>query len=120
MDKRVGGATVGAGITAFLVVSVAVIEFVNVEFSALLGLPAGLLAGATVAVVVAAQYDTLADPVRYAVDAATGFGFAVVTLLAVRYVNLAGLRTELSTGVTVGIALLAAVLAALASWRTGY
>lgn len=118
MDTRAAGAAVGLGITVFLVVAVAIIELLNVEFSALVGLPIGLLAGAAVAIVVAVQYDSLAGPARYAVDAGAGFGFAVVVVLAVRYVNLAGLRSELSTGVTVGIAVLAAALAALASWRT--
>lgn len=90
----------------------------NVEFSALVGLPAGLLAGSAAAVVVAVRYDALAPPARYAVDAAAGFGIAVVAVLAVSYVNLAGLRSLLSTDVTVGIAILVAALAALASWRT--
>lgn len=118
MNMRIAGTAVGAGITVFLVVVVAIIELLNVEFSALVGLPVGLLAGTAVAVVVAARYDALAGPARYTVDAAAGFGFAVVALLAVSYVNLAGLRSELSTDVTVVIAILAAALTALASWRT--
>jgi hypothetical protein len=118
MDSRAAGVAVGAGITGFLVVAVAVIELLNVEFSALVGLPVGLLAGAAVAVGVVARYDSLVGPARHAVDAAAGFGLAVAVLLAVSYVNLAGLRSELSTDVTVGVALLAAALTAVASWRT--
>jgi hypothetical protein len=118
MNKRSVAVAVGAGVTVFLVVAVAVIELLHVEFSALVGLPVGLLGGAGVAVVVAVRYDALAPPVRYAVDAAAGFGLAVVALLAVGYVNLAGLRIALSTDVTVGIAVVVAALTALASWRT--
>jgi len=118
MNKRSVAAAVGAGTTVFLVTAVAVIELLHVEFSALVGLPVGLLAGAGVAVVVAARYDVLASPVRYAVDAAAGFGLAVVVLLAVGYVNAAGLRAVLSTDVTVGIAVVVAAFTALASWRT--
>ncbi|WP_424005511.1 hypothetical protein ACOZ4I_19295 (plasmid) [Haloarcula salina] len=117
MDSRSVGVSIGAGITVFLVVAVTVIELLNVEFSALVGLPVGLLAGVAVTIVVAIRYDVLGGPARYAVDAAAGFGFAVVALLAVSYVDLAGLRSELSTDVTVGIALLAAASAALVSWR---
>jgi len=118
MSKRSVAAAVGAGITVFLVTAVAVIELFDIEFSALVGLPVGLLAGAGVAVVVAARYDALASTVRYAVDAVAGFGLAVVALLAVSYVNVAGLRAVLSTDVTVGIAVVIAAFAALASWRT--
>lgn len=117
MNMRAASAAVGAGIAVFLVVAVAVIELLNVEFSAIVGLPVGLVVGAAVATFVATQYDALAGPARYAVDAAAGFGLALVALLAVSYVNLAGLRSELSTDVTVGIAVLVALLAALASWR---
>ena len=118
MRIRVAAAAVGAGITVFLVVAVAVIELVNVEFSALVGLSVGLLAGAVVAVVVAVRHDELAPAARYVVDAAAGFGLTVVALFAISYVNLAALRQALSTDVTVGVAVLVAVLTALASWRT--
>lgn len=118
MDTRAAGVAVGAGVTVFLTVAVAVIELVDVEFSALVGLPVGLLAGVAVTVGIAMRYGALVGFVRYTVDAAAGFGFAIVALLAVSYVNLGGLRTELSTAVTVGIALLTAAVAAVASWRT--
>lgn len=49
--------------------------------------------------------------------AASGFGLAVLAVLAVGYLNLAGLRSELAVDVVVGIAVLVAVLAALASRR---
>lgn len=120
MNTRVAGASVGAGITVFLIAAVAVIELWNVEFSALVGLPVGLLAGAAAAVAVAIRYDALVGPARYTVDAVAGFGLAIIVVLAISYVNLAGLRSALSTDVTVGIAALAAALAALASWRTDH
>lgn len=118
MSERATAAAVGTGVTTFLAVAAAVIVVVQVEFSALVGLPVGLAAGAAAAVMVAARYDTADPPARYAADAAAGFGFAVGVVLAVRYVNLAGLRPDLSTDVTVGVALVAAALAAVASWQT--
>lgn len=118
MSRRATAAAVGAGVTTFLAVVVAVVELLHVEFSALVGLPAGLVAGAATAVVVTARYDALGPPARYAVDAAAGFGFAVAVVLAVRYVNLVGLRSAVSTDVTLGVAVVAAALAAVASWLT--
>lgn len=119
MRGRTVAAAVGSGITAFPVVAVAVIELRTVEFSALVGLPVGFVAGATTAVLVATRYQGLARSERAAVDAGAGFGVVVVTALAVSYVNLAGLRSALSVSVVAGAGILGAALAALASYRTG-
>jgi hypothetical protein len=116
MNTRVTVAATGAGATAFLVVAVAVVELLPVEFSALVGLPAGVLAGGAVLVLIGTRYDRLRGASRYAVDAAAGFGVAVFVVQAVRYVNLAGLRSALTLESTAGVAVLAAVLAALVSW----
>lgn len=118
MRTRGAIVAVGAGSSVFLAVAVTVIELLNVEFSALVGLPVGLLAGAATAVILATRYEAIDPPVRHTVDATAGFGLAIVAVLAVRYVNLAGLRSVLSADVAVGIAVLAAVLTGLASWRT--
>lgn len=118
MKRRSVAAAVGTGITVFLVVAVTIIELLNVEFSAIVGLPAGLVAGAAVAVLVSARYETLNAPAGYAVDAAAGFGLAILALLVVSYIDLAGLRSELSADVTVMVGVLVAALTALASWRT--
>lgn len=114
MNPRRALSALGAGVTTFLVVAVAVIELLAVEFSALVGLPVGLVAG----IAVAARYDRLDAAPRYVVDAVAAFGLAVVAVQAVSYVDLAGLRSMLSTGVTVAVAVVAAVVAAVASWFT--
>ncbi|MCD2203485.1 hypothetical protein [Halobacterium sp. KA-6] len=116
MHSRTVLSALGAGITTFLVVAVAVIELLPFEFSALVGLPVGLLVGGAVFAAVAARYDEAAPVLRYAVDAAAGFGLAVVVLQAVSYVNLAGLRSALSVDVTVAVAAFAGVIATVASW----
>ncbi|MCD2199553.1 hypothetical protein LPA44_06545 [Halobacterium sp. KA-4] len=116
MHSRTVLSALGAGITTFLVVAIAVIELLPFEFSALVGLPAGLLAGGAVFAAIAVRYDQAGEVLRYAVDAAAGFGLAIVTLQAVSYVNLAGLRSVLSVDVTVAVAAVVGVLAAVASW----
>lgn len=50
---------VGAGITMFLVVTVLVIELLAVEFSAIVGVPLGLLAGLVVTIGLAVSFDSL-------------------------------------------------------------
>jgi len=45
MTFRSALAALGAGITTFLVVAVLVIELLDVEFSAIVGLPVGAVAG---------------------------------------------------------------------------
>ena len=102
--------------TAFLVVAIAVIEFLDFEFSALVGLPVGLLVGGAVFVAVAVRYDDAGAVLRYVVDASAGFGLAVVVVQVVSYVNLAGLRSALSVDTMFAVAVVAGLLAALASW----
>ncbi len=116
MNSRTILSALGAGITTFLVVAVAVIELLPFEFSALVGLPVGLLAGGAVFAAVAVRYDEASAALRYAADAAAGFGLAVVVLQAMSYVNLAGLRSTLSVDVTVAVAVVAGVLATVVSW----
>lgn len=119
MNGRTVAAALGSGITAVLVVAVAVIELVAVEFSALVGLPVALGAGIALGVAVAARYESVDPAVRHAADAIAGFGLVVGAALAASYGNLAGVRSALSTDVIVGLGGLGAALAALASWRTG-
>ncbi len=118
MNARPAAAALGASITGFLIVAVAVIELLRVEFSALVGLPVGLLAGGAIFAVVASRYGALTTKSRYAVDAAAAFGLAVAVTLAVSYVNLAGLRSDLSVDVTVAVGVFAAILSVLVNWRT--
>jgi hypothetical protein len=119
MNSRRVAAALGAGVAVFLVVAVAVIELLAFEFSALVGLPVGLAAGAGVALLVSLRYPEFGREARAAVDAAAGFGVAVLAVQAVSYVNLAGLRSALSTDLTVVVAAVAAVVVGAASWLRG-
>jgi hypothetical protein len=115
MDHRTVLAALGTGITTFLVVAVAVIALLDVEFSAIVGLPTGLLAGAAAFALIQYRYDSLGRVARVMVDAVAGFGFGIVLLLGVNYVNLADLAFE----ATVGGAAVVGVLAGARSWLAG-
>ena len=65
MNARRPITAIGAGITVFLVVAVAVIELIAFEFSALIGLPVGLLAGIAVAVVIFVKYDDVSAVLQW-------------------------------------------------------
>lgn len=96
MDGRTILGAVGAGLTTFLLVTVAVIEVLDFEFSPLVALPIGLLVGVGVTVGVFMTYPGAKRSVRRAITAYGGFGYAVLMLAAVSYVNLAGLRSTIS------------------------
>lgn len=110
MRLRVLATAVGTGVTTFLLVAVLVIELLDFEFSAILGLPVGLLAGLAAVAVVVTGYGVVRPPVRWTLDALAGFGYGVLAALAGSYVNLGGLRSSLTTnrmvlvGVAVGVA----------------
>lgn len=104
---------IGAGFTTFLLVAVLVIELVNVEFSAIVGLPVGLLAGIAVGIGIHTALDDLSLGARRAVTAYGGFGLAVLAVLVASYVNIvSGLSVEL----VAGAGLLTAVFMYLALW----
>ncbi|WP_336037179.1 hypothetical protein [Halobacterium yunchengense] len=117
MNGRRAVAALGAGLAVFLVVAVAVVEALAFEFSALVGLPVGLVAGAVVAGYVALRYSSFGRRPRAVADALAGFGLAVLAAQALSYVNLAGLRSALSTDLAVALAVAVGVLAGAASWR---
>lgn len=62
MDGRTILSAVGAGLTTFLLVSVAVIEVLDFEFSPLVGLPIGLMVGVGVTVGVFVTYSGRSAP----------------------------------------------------------
>lgn len=116
MDVRTVWTTVGAAIATSLVVAVVVIEALAVEFSAIVGLPLGLLAGAAAGGAVLAAGESLGPTAGRALEAVAAFGYAAVALLAISYANLAGLRSAITPERVVALAVLAAILAFLASW----
>lgn len=102
---------IGAGITVFLVVAVAVIELLTFEFSALIGLPIGLIAGIAVAVVIFLKHDDISDALQWVAAALAGFGYGIIATSAASYVNLVDsqFETTLAIGAVAGV--LAVVLA---------
>ncbi len=113
MNPRKLFTAIGAGFTTFLLVAVLVIELSNVEFSAIVGLPVGLLAGIAVGIGIHTALDDLSLGARRAVTAYAGFGLAVLVVLAASYVNiLSGLSVELVAGAGLGTA----VIVYLALW----
>lgn len=98
---------IGGGVTTFLVVAVAVIELVEVAFSAIVGLPLGLAAGLAAAIGIRYRVGAVRPATRRVVRAYATLGPVLVALLGLRYVGLG--RDLLSVGVMVGIALLAGV-----------
>jgi hypothetical protein len=112
MEPRTVFTAVGAGITSFLLVAVAVIELLDFEFSAIVGLPVGLLAGIAVVVGLWIRGDELNPGVRRAVTAYAAFGVALLAFLALRYVNVG--RSLLTTDVIVGGSLTTVVVVYLA------
>lgn len=105
-------AALGAGITTFLLVAVIIIAVLNVEFSAIVGGPVGLLVDGVVFVLLLSRYGSLSRIQRVVVDSFDGFGVGIVLLLGANYVNLANVSVE----VTVGIAVVIGVLAGIGSW----
>lgn len=107
---------VGAGLTAFLLVTVAVIEVLGFEFSAMLALPVGIVAGLVVLLVATSGLQRAGTTSRRLAQAAAGFGYTVLLLLAVRYVNVGGIRGRLSVMDVIGAAVGIAIAVFLLSW----
>lgn len=112
MNSRTFLASTGAGLVAFLLTTVLVIELLAIEFSAIVGLPVGAIVGLGVFVLLLARYVTLSHWIRTAVDAVAGFGLGSVLLLAGNYVHLLDVSLE---GLVAG-AIVTGVVAGLWSW----
>jgi hypothetical protein len=104
-------ATLGVGVSAFLVAAVAVTELLapRIEFSALVGLPVGLLVGAAAAAATRLRLwsSRRGRPVLLGVAAA---GYAVVGLAAVSYA-VSSVRGLVSVERVLAVAVLAGVVA---------
>jgi hypothetical protein len=109
----------GAAITTTLFVAVAVIELLAVEFSAIVGLPVGVLAGLAVFAAVLAGYGSVGAGARRAVAGLAAFGYAVLVLLALRYANVAGARSLVTVPVLVGAGVATALAVSLGLWVSG-
>lgn len=110
MNFRSLGVTIAAGVATFLIVGVAVTELLqsSIEFSLLVGIPAGLIAGATVAAVVAWGVSEGAPAGRRRV--AVAFGTFAVTFLVVLVAGVfLPTGTTLSIIVGIGVGTIVAV-----------
>jgi hypothetical protein len=108
---------IGAGITTFLLVAVSVIELLDMEFSAIIGLPVGLLVGVVVFVGLWIRGDELSLGVRRAATAYAVFGIGLLVLLSLRYVNIG--RGVLTFDVVVGGSLASVVIVYVALFLHG-
>jgi hypothetical protein len=93
---------------------VLVIELLAFEFSAIVGLPVGLLAGLAVFVGLWTNLDRLWPGVRRAASAYAMFGLTLFVLMGLRYVNIG--QEILSVDVMAGIGLTAAVVVYILLW----
>jgi hypothetical protein len=116
MHLRAALAAAGVAVTAFLLVTVGVIELLAFEFSAIVALPVGLLAAVVAFVAVFAEFRFAGTLPRRVAIAVAGFGYAVLALLLVGYVNLGGLRSALGTDLVVAAGVVTAAAVYLGLW----
>lgn len=107
MDAEKGFTVVGAAVTTFLVVAVLVIERLETEFSAIFGLPIGVIVGGAVLVGLWVSFDKMQPGVRRAASAYAVVGLAVLGFAALRYVNIG--RNVLKVDVILGLSIAAGV-----------
>jgi len=114
MNLRFLGLTVAAGLATFLIVTVAVAELLQprIEFSLLIGVPAGLAAGAVAATLVALGSTEAAPPQRRRV--ATAFGAFAASFLGVLA---AGIVLPVGTVVGIVAGIVVGVVVAIAAYR---
>lgn len=87
MDSRTLLVRTGTGITSALLTAVVIIELLDADFSAIVGLPVGLLVGAVVSVALWIRGDELSSGARRAVAAYAAFGVGIIVLIGLRYVH---------------------------------
>lgn len=104
----------GAGVTTFLLIAVLVIELLYVEFSALVGVPVGLLAGLAVVAGLWQILPELSPAVSRVATAYAVFGLSVLFLFALGYVNVG--RELLSLEVMAAVGIGAGIAAYLVLW----
>lgn len=107
MNRRLLGLTIAAGLATFLIVGVAVTELLQsrIEFSLLVGIPAGLIAGAAIAAVVAWGVSEGAPAQRRRLAVAFGtFGATFLVVLVTGAFLPVGTVVSIVIGIGVGLA----------------
>lgn len=113
MNLKIFGLALAAGVATFIVAGVAVTELLQprIEFSLLVGLPVGLVAGSLAAAVVAWGVNEGEPPQRRRL--ATAFGAFGAGFLVVLF---AGILLPLGTTITIGIGVGVGILVAIVSY----
>jgi hypothetical protein len=106
MNLRKALTAFGTGITVFLVTSVFVISLLEIEFSALIGLPVGLIAGTLSFVLVLLRHEDFDRRIQWVAAGVAGFGYGVILSLGIAYVNLIDMGFEGTIGVGVATAVI--------------
>jgi len=107
----------GVALTVFGVVAVVIIEAVSVDpVAGILGVVAGALFAIGAFAVVVFTFDSGSPTFRRDVVAVAAFGYTVLFVLGLSYVNLAGLRSVIDPTLAVVVAAIVAVLVWVSLW----
>lgn len=106
----------GLGLTTLLVVGGLLTALLPFEFSALVGLPVGVLAGLFAVVLALGAPLHAGTPAARAVAAAATVGYVVLGLAALSYANVAGFRGTLSVTEWLVVAVLAGLAVYAGLW----
>jgi hypothetical protein len=109
VNVRLGLTAGGVGLTTLLVVGGLLTAVLPFEFSAIVGLPVGVLAGLAALAGVIALLDRVESPLGRGLAAYGTVGYAVLGYAALSYVNLGGLRGTLTTVQVLGLGAVAGV-----------
>lgn len=100
----------GAGLSTVLLVTVALIETLDVAFSAIIALPIGIVVGVLAATGIIFTHSRMGPAIRRAVSGYAAFGGTVFFVALLRYVNIGGLRYTISVSAMVLLGVGVAVL----------
>lgn len=110
----------GVALTVFGVVAVVIIEAVSVDpVAGILGVVVGALFAIGAFAVVVSAFDGGSQTFRRDVVAVAAFGYTALFVLALSYVNLAGLRSVIDPTLVVVVAGIVAVLVWVSLWGRG-
>lgn len=118
MQRRRVLAGLGVGLSTFFVVTVLVIETLDFEFSAIVGLTVGGLAAILGFALVQRGYASLSPSIRAILDGVAAAGMGTLLLLWLRYLHLANVDLQSLLGGAVGFGLVVGVGSWLAHRRS--
>lgn len=97
---------IGAGVTTFFLSAVLVIELLDFEFSPIIALPVGMIAGLAVVVGLWVRLSELSPGARRVASAYATFGLTILLLLGLSYVNIGRdlFSAEVIAGTGIGFA----------------